>query len=106
MNGSRESLDEVLEDVLACGPQMLIGTSGTFCALARGAAAMRDGVVPSSVNQLTVTARELADLGELIYELPSSERARLPGIDARRAELLPAGVAVRAAHGADRACTS
>jgi exopolyphosphatase/guanosine-5'-triphosphate,3'-diphosphate pyrophosphatase len=89
-----ESLGEVLDDVLGFGPQMLIGTSGTFCALARGAAAMREGVVPSSVNQLTVTAKELGELGELIYELPSSERARLPGIDAKRAELLPAGVAV------------
>ncbi|HLN06864.1 MAG TPA: HD domain-containing protein, partial [Acidimicrobiales bacterium] len=87
-------LDEVLPDLLASGPKLLIGTSGTFCALARGAAAMREGVVPPSVNQLTVTARELAALGELVNELPSWERARLPGIDAKRAELLPAGVAV------------
>ena len=72
-------LDEVLEDVLACGPKLLIGTSGTFCALARGAAARRDGIVPTSVNQLTVTARELAALGEIIYELPSWERGRLAG---------------------------
>ena len=36
-----QSLDEVLPDVLACGPKLLIGTSGTFCALVRGAAAMR-----------------------------------------------------------------
>jgi len=41
-----KSLDEVLEDILACGPKLLIGTSGTFCALARGAAARRDGIVP------------------------------------------------------------
>jgi len=89
-----KSLDEVLEDILACGPKLLIGTSGTFCALVRGAAARRDGIVPPSVNQLTVTARELAALGEIIYELPSWERGRLAGIEARRAELLPAGVAV------------
>ncbi len=89
-----ESLDEVLEDILACGPKLLIGTSGTFCALARGAAARRDGIVPPSVNQLTVSVRELAALGEIIYELPSWERSRLAGIEARRCELLPAGVAV------------
>ena len=87
-------LDEVLEDILACGPKVLIGTSGTLCALARGAAARRDGVVPYSVNQLTVSARELAALGEMVYELASLERGRLPGIDARRGELLPAGAAV------------
>ncbi len=89
-----KTLDEVLEDILACGPKLLIGTSGTFCALVRGAAARRDGIVPSSVNQLTVTARELAALSDIIYELPSWERGRLAGIEARRAELLPAGVAV------------
>ncbi len=89
-----KSLDEVLADVLVSGPKLLIGTSGTFCALARGAAALRDGVVPTSVNQLSVTAPELSALFELVYELPSFERARLAGIDARRAELLPAGAAV------------
>ena len=50
--------------------------------------------MPYSVNQLTVTGRELAALAEVIYELPTDERGRLPGIDARRAELLPAGAAV------------
>ncbi|MGA3216660.1 MAG: HD domain-containing protein, partial [Acidimicrobiales bacterium] len=88
------SIDVVLEDILACGPKLLVGTSGTLCALARGAAARRDGNVPYSVNQLTVSARELAALAEDIYDLPSYERGRLPGIDARRAELLPAGAAV------------
>jgi exopolyphosphatase/guanosine-5'-triphosphate,3'-diphosphate pyrophosphatase len=88
------SLDVVLEEILACGPKLLIGTSGTLCALARAAASRRDGIVPSSVNQLTVSGRELAALNELIYELPSWELSRLPGIDARRAELLPAGAAV------------
>jgi exopolyphosphatase/guanosine-5'-triphosphate,3'-diphosphate pyrophosphatase len=89
-----EMLDIVLADVLAGGPKVLIGTAGTFSALARGAVALRDGTVPSSLNQMTVTAKELGDLGDLIYELPSFERARLAGIDAKRAELLPAGVAV------------
>ncbi|MGA2528260.1 MAG: Ppx/GppA phosphatase family protein [Acidimicrobiales bacterium] len=89
-----KSLDVVLEELLAWGPKQLIGTSGTLCALARAAAARRDGIVPTSVNQLSVTSRELTALAEVIYELPSWERARIPGIDARRAELLPAGVAV------------
>ena len=50
--------------------------------------------MPTSVNQLSVSSRELGALGEVIYELPSWERARIPGIDARRAELLPAGAAM------------
>jgi len=89
-----KSLDVVLEDILACGPKLLVGTSGTFCALARAAAAKRDGIVPYSVNQLTVSARELSALNEQINSMPSYERARVAGIDARRAELMPAGSAV------------
>lgn len=92
-------LDEVLEDILACGPKVLIGTSGTLCALARGAAARRDGVVPYSVNQLTVSARELAALGEMVYELASLERGRLPGIDARRGAAPSWRSRGRGAHG-------
>lgn len=87
-------LEEVVGEVLRAGPKQLIGTSGTFCALARAVGARRDGTAPQSVNQFSVTGRELAELGEAIYAMSSSERARLAGIDAKRAELLPAGMAV------------
>ncbi|MHB1987076.1 MAG: Ppx/GppA phosphatase family protein [Acidimicrobiales bacterium] len=87
-------LSDVLGDILARDPKQLIGSSGTFCALARAATALRDGTVPASVNQLTVPARDLDTLGELVFSLTAEERAHLPGVDARRAELLPAGVVV------------
>lgn len=89
-----EELAEVLPDILARAPMQLIGSSGTFCALTRSATALRDGVVPASVNQLTVSTEEITALGETVFSLPAADRARLPGIDARRAELLPAGVVV------------
>lgn len=89
-----EELGDVLEDVLARGPKQLVGSSGTFCALTRASAALRDGVVPVSVNQLSVTLSELRSLGRLVKSLDSEARAALPGVDARRAELLPAGVVV------------
>jgi exopolyphosphatase/guanosine-5'-triphosphate,3'-diphosphate pyrophosphatase len=72
-------------------PQMLIGSSGTLCALARMAAARRTGSVPPSVNQLRVRRKDLLAVREQILGLPSTERERLPGVDARRADLLPAG---------------
>ncbi|MGO9912235.1 MAG: HD domain-containing protein [Acidimicrobiales bacterium] len=87
-------LSDVLADLLARGPQQLIGSSGTFCALARASTALRDGVVPMSVNQLTVSGADLRAFGALVFSLPAEDRARLPGVDARRAELLPAGVVV------------
>jgi exopolyphosphatase/guanosine-5'-triphosphate,3'-diphosphate pyrophosphatase len=73
------------------GPQMLIGSSGTLCALVRMAAARRTGTVPPSVNQLPVRRKDLLSVQEQILGLSSSERQRLPGVDARRADLLPAG---------------
>lgn len=72
-------------------PQMLIGSSGTLCALVRMAAARRSGAEPPSVNQLSVRRKDLLALHEEIFELTAAERQRLPGIDARRADLLPAG---------------
>ncbi len=89
-----EELSDVLPDILARSPRQLIGSSGTFCALVRAAAALRDGAVSASVNQLTVSAEDLRTFGTLVFSLDEEERAQLPGIDARRAELLPAGYAV------------
>ena len=72
-------------------PRMLVGSSGTLCALIRMAAAKRTGAVPPTVNQLTVRRKDLLATQEQIFELSSAERQRLPGVDARRADLLPAG---------------
>jgi exopolyphosphatase/guanosine-5'-triphosphate,3'-diphosphate pyrophosphatase len=68
-----------------------VGSSGTLCALARMAAAHRSGTVPPSVNQLKVRRKDLLAVHEQIFELNAGERQKLPGVDARRADLLPAG---------------
>jgi exopolyphosphatase/guanosine-5'-triphosphate,3'-diphosphate pyrophosphatase len=46
---------------------------------------------PPSVNQLQVRRKDLAADHEQIMALSAAERQRLPGVDARRADLLPAG---------------
>lgn len=89
-----EELDDVLADVLSRKPKQLVGSSGTFCAITRAASALRDRVVPVSVNQLRISAGDLKIFGELVFSLDSEDRSRLPGVDARRAELLPAGIVV------------
>lgn len=89
-----EQLSDVVGDIVELRPSQLIGSSGTFGAIVRAAAALRDGTVPATVNQLSVTSKELAELSALALSLPAADRARLPGIDARRAELLPAGIVV------------
>ncbi len=89
-----EGLGKVLREISEFSPRQLIGSSGTFGALIRAAAAERDGALPAVSNQLTVSAKELGALAEKVYASSAAERAKLPGIDARRAELLPAGMAL------------
>ncbi len=89
-----EDLAAVLPEIIDLSPQQLIGSSGTLCAIVRASVAVRDGVVPPAINQLSVSSKEVSDFADLVFSLPAADRARLPGIDARRAELLPAGVTV------------
>jgi exopolyphosphatase/guanosine-5'-triphosphate,3'-diphosphate pyrophosphatase len=84
-------LAPVAMEVESLSPEMLVGSSGTMCALVRMAAAHRSGTVPPSVNQLKVRRKDLLAVHEQIFELTAAERQKLPGVDARRADLLPAG---------------
>ncbi|HZD66124.1 MAG TPA: Ppx/GppA phosphatase family protein [Acidimicrobiales bacterium] len=73
------------------GPKSLVGSSGTLCTLARMADAHRSGQVPASVNQLTVDRADLEAVHDRLLALPAADRRRLPGLEASRAELIPAG---------------
>ncbi len=84
-------LAPIAVEVESLSPEMMVGSSGTLCALVRMAAARRAGAVPPSVNQLRVRHKDLLAVHEQIFELTAAERQKLPGVDARRADLLPAG---------------
>ena len=87
-------LGPVLSEAFEHEPKMLIGSSGTFASLARMAVERRDGELPGALNQLTVPAEAFVDLERQIFRSTVAERARMPGVDLRRAELLPAGITV------------
>jgi exopolyphosphatase/guanosine-5'-triphosphate,3'-diphosphate pyrophosphatase len=61
------------------------------------AVALRDGLIPDSLNQLAVSRRDVAAIASQILSNNTEDRARLPGCDPRRTELLPAGVVVLSA---------
>jgi len=84
-------LAPIADEMAPFHPAMAVGTSGTICDLARMAAARRTGVVPASLNQLTVRRDELLAVHDDIVANPASKRAKMTGLDARRADQIPAG---------------
>jgi exopolyphosphatase/guanosine-5'-triphosphate,3'-diphosphate pyrophosphatase len=83
-------LSPVADEVSQHKPRMLIGTSGTFCDLAAMAVA-RTGTVPTSINHVTITRDDLEAVHEEIFRRPLASRRRIEGLDARRADQIPAG---------------
>ncbi|MEN3314363.1 MAG: exopolyphosphatase / guanosine-5-triphosphate,3-diphosphate pyrophosphatase [Acidimicrobiaceae bacterium] len=85
------SLAPLADEVAHLHPTMAVGTSGTFLALTRMVAARRPGGIPTSVNQLSFGRDEFLAVHDHLMSLSAPERARLPGLDARRADIIPAG---------------
>jgi len=75
-------------------PGMLVGTSGTLTSLARLAAPTIAAATPKTLHQLTVTREELAPVHEKMQTLPVADRRSIEGLDARRADIMPAGSVV------------
>lgn len=90
-NTVSRAMQRILPEIARRRPRVAVGSSGTLETLIRLAASRRGGTVPASVNQLSVKAREIDTLGDWLLPMTSAERAALPGVDARRADLLPAG---------------
>jgi exopolyphosphatase/guanosine-5'-triphosphate,3'-diphosphate pyrophosphatase len=92
----RDGLAPIVDEVRGRKPRMAVGTSGTINDLARLAAAGDDGDMPASANGLPVDAERLRALQRRIVRMSTAERRRLPGIEEKRAELLPAGATLLA----------
>ena len=94
----RDRATSVLEPIAAATkrfrPGMLVATSGTMTSLARLAAGSIASATPNSMHQLTVTAGELAPVHQNMQTMALAERKNQPGLDARRADIMPAGSVV------------
>ena len=86
-----ETVSPLVEEVASAEPARCVASGGTAGALARVLAARRWGSPPASLNQYEVTVSELRDLTRELASLSLAERLRVPGVDERRAGLLPAG---------------
>jgi exopolyphosphatase/guanosine-5'-triphosphate,3'-diphosphate pyrophosphatase len=84
----RHELGDYLHGLAKAGFQRVIGTSGTVLAL--GALALQ---APSgtALHHRRVSAKALRDVRKELASLTLDERLRLPGLDARRADLVVSG---------------
>jgi exopolyphosphatase/guanosine-5'-triphosphate,3'-diphosphate pyrophosphatase len=90
----REVLGPRAVEVARFAPQLAIGSSGTFENLGEMVAERRDESVPRSLNQLTFSRAELRPLHDELLASTSAERRKLPGLDAKRVDLIVAGAEV------------
>jgi exopolyphosphatase/guanosine-5'-triphosphate,3'-diphosphate pyrophosphatase len=86
-----DAIATVADAVLRAEPVRCVASGGTAGALARLIAARRWSSPPASLNQFAVQVEELREVTRELAGVSLQERLRLPGIDERRAELLPAG---------------
>ena len=84
----------LLPRISSAGTKFAIGSSGTLRTLIGLCEAQHGRPIPSSVNQLSVSLDDLEVLSKNLLSMTSAERAALPGVEARRADLLPAGALV------------
>ncbi len=87
----RSTLEPLEPDIAGFAPRMAVGSSGTLNDLARMVTAARTGELPATSNGLKIAQADFLDLHERIMRSKTSERRRMPGLEAQRAELLPAG---------------
>ncbi|HVV36565.1 MAG TPA: Ppx/GppA phosphatase family protein [Acidimicrobiales bacterium] len=91
---ARALLGPVAQATKRFRPGMLVGTSGTLTSLARLAAPTIATATPNALHQLTVTAKELERVHKDMQTMTVAERRSIEGLDARRADIMPAGSVV------------
>ena len=84
-------LDDLLTRVRRAGAVQAIGTSGTVHTLVAMALAARGEDAPR-LHGASAAVDQIARLRQRVLALDAEERAELPGMDAKRADLMPAAV--------------
>lgn len=84
-------LDDLLSRVRRAGAVQAIGTSGTVHTLVAMSLAARGEDAPR-LHGASATAEQVARLRQRVLALDAEERAEMPGMDAKRADLMPAAV--------------
>ena len=87
-------LRPIAETVTEFEPRLAVLSSGTFESIATMVAIARDGQAPGSLNQFTFTRDDFLPLYRTITRGTHAERRAIPGMDAKRVDLIAAGAVV------------
>lgn len=90
----RAALEPVAKRIARHRVERAVGTSGTILALGRMAIAAETGARPETLHHVTVGADALHEVRRRVTAVELKRRLKLPAIDRRRADLLPAGAIV------------
>ncbi len=88
------SVDEVLANLELGESPRLVGTSGTIETLAMIHAREKSSVIPSTLNGYQFSLKDLRELVNRLRKLSNSERAAIPGMPDKRAEVILAGAVI------------
>jgi exopolyphosphatase/guanosine-5'-triphosphate,3'-diphosphate pyrophosphatase len=87
----RGEIDRYCEQILAAGFDRVIGTSGTILSIGAVAATAARGAAPAELRNLHVAVKQIRRVRKQVAELELEQRLAIPGLDPRRADLVPAG---------------
>jgi exopolyphosphatase / guanosine-5'-triphosphate,3'-diphosphate pyrophosphatase len=91
----RSNLASFGRDVRRLGFEVAVGSSGTTGALCSMAAALQDDAAPRTFNNFVLTKQELGPVVKSLVKAPTvSARAKLPGLESRRADIILAGALI------------
>jgi exopolyphosphatase/guanosine-5'-triphosphate,3'-diphosphate pyrophosphatase len=91
----RTALTPAVREIRRAGFDVAVGSSGTIGAVCAMVAARHDGGVPRTLNNLTVTRDDIDGVVKRLIKAPTvKERAKTPGLDPRRADIILAGALI------------
>ncbi|WP_195210354.1 Ppx/GppA phosphatase family protein [Actinomarinicola tropica] len=91
----RSFLEPTARELVTLSPEVAAGCSGTIETLAAMALARRGDDPGRNLGNLSVTASEIAAVVDEIVSAPTAkERAKLPGMEAKRADIIVAGAII------------